>query len=57
MRVDVEVALRVCRGVDTLEERELGVVEGRCLGHALELLDDEVRVANDVVLRIELLWR
>ena len=55
--LDVEVALRVRRGVDTLEERELGVVEGRSLGHALELLNDEVRVANDVVLRVQLLWR
>ena len=40
--LDVEVALRVCRGVDTLEERGLSVVERRSLAHALELLDDEV---------------
>ena len=55
--VDVEVALRIRGSVHTLEERELGVVEGRSLGHALELLNDEVRVANNVVLRVKLLRR
>ena len=53
--LNVEVALRVRRGVDTLEECELRVVEGSSLGHALELLNDEVRVTDDLVLRVELL--
>ena len=55
--LDVEVALRVRRGVDTLEECELGVVEGSSLRHALELLNNEVGMANDVVLRVQLLRR
>ena len=43
--------------INTLEERESARV-GRCsLVKCLELLNDEVRVANDVVLRVQLLRR
>lgn len=45
------------RAVDTLEESELGRRQGRGLVQRLKLLNDDVRVANDVALRVHLLRR
>lgn len=47
--------LAVDRGVvEALEERELGRVRRRRLVESGELLDDNVRVANDLALRVDL---
>lgn len=45
------------RGVDTLEERELDVVQGGGLVECLELLNDEMRVADDVTSAVDSLGR
>jgi hypothetical protein len=45
------------RVVEALEERELGRVRRRRLAERGELLDDDVRVADDLALAVDLLRR
>ena len=52
---NLHIALRVGRSVDTLEERELGRVGGRGLRKRGDLLDNDVRVTNDVAVVADLL--
>lgn len=48
-------AIRVRRSIDTLEECELGGVGSDGLIQTSDLLDDEVRVANDLTRCVKLL--
>lgn len=55
--VDLDLASPVHSGVDALEERELGRVRRGRLAHRVELLDDDVRVADDIAVLVRDLWR